>query len=124
MFNGGRVVLSTSTKPDDMCALIEKHHVTHLKVVPALLIRLLNDPAVKKYDLSSLRYIQSGGQRLQPEGRLLSRELIPNAFVQEKFGMSVGLIMFVRLDGTFDGPLLNGGRPRQPAEAVPHLDDD
>ena len=46
-----KVVVSTSTKPEDMCALIEKHRVTHLKVVPALLIRLLNDPAVRKYDL-------------------------------------------------------------------------
>jgi 2,3-dihydroxybenzoate-AMP ligase len=78
MFHGGSVVISMSTRPDDMCALIEKHRVTHLKVVPALLIRLLNDPAVIKYDLSSLRYIQSGGQRLQPEVRLLTRRLIPS----------------------------------------------
>src|ERR1035437_8655427 len=97
LFQGGRVVLSASTKPDDICALIAKHRVTHLKVVPALLIRLLNDPAVKKYDLSSLRYIQSGGQRLQPEVRLLAKKLIPNAFIQENFGMSEGLLTFVRM---------------------------
>src|ERR1700723_1536766 len=46
MFHGGRVVISASTKPEDMCALIERHRVTHVKVVPALLIRLLNDPAI------------------------------------------------------------------------------
>src|SRR5712671_4895374 len=124
MFNGGRVVLSTSTKPDDMCALIEKHHVTHLKVVPALLIRLLNDPAVKKYDLSSLRYIQSGGQRLQPEVRLLSRKLIPSAFVQENFGMSEGLLMFVRIDDPEDVRLETVGRPVSPDDEVKILDDD
>jgi 2,3-dihydroxybenzoate-AMP ligase len=124
MFNGGRVVLSTSTKPDDMCALIEKHHVTHLKVVPALLIRFLNDPAVKKYDLSSLRYIQSGGQRLQPEVRLLSRKLIPSAFVQENFGMSEGLIMFVRIDDPEDVRLETVGRPVSPDDEVRITDDD
>src|SRR6266404_5982985 len=124
LFHGGRAVVSTSTKPDDMCALIEKHRVTHLKVVPALLIRLLNDPAVKKYDLSSLRYIQSGGQRLQPEVRLLSRKLIPSAFVQENFGMSEGLIMFVRIDDPEDVRLETVGRPVSPDDEVRILDDD
>ncbi len=124
LFHGGRVVVSTSTKPDDMCALIEKHRVTHLKVVPALLIRLLNDPAVKKYDLSSLRYIQSGGQRLQPEVRLLSRRLIPSAFVQENFGMSEGLIMFVRIDDPEDVRLETVGRPVSADDEVRILDDD
>ena len=124
MFHGGRVVLSTSAKPDDMCALIERHRVTHLKVVPALLIRLLNDPAVKKFDLSSLRYIQSGGQRLQPEVRLLSRKLIPSAFVQENFGMSEGLIMFVRIDDPEDVRLETVGRPVSPDDEVRITDDE
>jgi 2,3-dihydroxybenzoate-AMP ligase len=124
MFQGGSVVVSTSTRPDDMCALIEKHRVTHIKVVPALLIRILNDPAVKKYDLSSLRYIQSGGQRLQPEVRLLTRKLIPSAFVQENFGMSEGLLMFVRINDPEDVRLETVGRPVSPDDEVKILDDD
>jgi len=124
MFHGGSVVVSMSSRPDDMCALIEKHGVTHVKVVPALLIRLLNDPAVKKYDLSSLRYIQSGGQRLQPEVRLLTRRLIPSAFVQENFGMSEGLLMFVRIDDPEDVCLETVGRPVSPDDEVRILDDD
>jgi 2,3-dihydroxybenzoate-AMP ligase len=124
MFHGGSVVVSMSARPEDMCALIEKHRVTHVKVVPALLIRLLNDPAVKNYDLSSLRYIQSGGQRLQPEVRLLSRKLIPSAFVQENFGMSEGLLMFVRIDDPEDVRLETVGRPVSPDDEVKILDDD
>ena len=124
MFQGGSVVVSMSTRPDDMCALIEKHRVTHIKVVPALLIRLLNDSAVKKYDLSSLRYIQSGGQRLQPEVRLLARKLIPSAFVQENFGMSEGLLMFVRIDDPEDVRLETVGRPVSPDDEVKILDDE
>jgi|SRR5579872_792709 len=124
MFHGGSVVVSMSTRPENMCALIEKHRVTHVKVVPALLIRLLNDPAVKKYDLSSLRYIQSGGQRLQPEVRLLTRKLIPSAFVQENFGMSEGLLMFVRIDDPEDVRLETVGRPVSPDDEVRILDDD
>jgi 2,3-dihydroxybenzoate-AMP ligase len=123
-FHGGKVAVSSSTKPDNMCALIEKHGVTHLKVVPALLIRLLNDPAVKKYDLSSLCYIQSGGQRLQPEVRLLAKRLIPSAFIQENFGMSEGLLMFVRIDDPEDVRLETVGRPVSPDDEVRILDDD
>src|SRR6202049_4955016 len=67
MFHGAKVVISSSPKPEDIYALIQKHRVTHLKVVPALLIRLLNSPAVRQFDLSSLDLIQSGGQCLQPE---------------------------------------------------------
>ena len=55
--------------------------------------------------------IQSGGQRLQPEVRLLSRKLIPSAFIQENFGMSEGLIMFVRLDDPEDVRLETVGWP-------------
>ncbi len=124
MFQGGRVVVSASAKPDDMCALIAKHGVTHLKVVPSLLIRLLNDPAVKKYDLSSMRYIQSGGQRLQPEVRKMAKRLIPSAFVQENFGMSEGLIMFVRIDDPEDVRLETVGCPVCPDDEVRILDDD
>jgi len=124
LFNGGRVVLSTSARPEDVCALIEKHRVTHIKVVPALLIRLLHDPAVSRYDLSSLKIIQSGGQSMLPEVRLLSKKLIPSAFVQENFGMSEGLLMFVRLDDPSDVSQETVGRPVSPDDEVRLLDDD
>jgi 2,3-dihydroxybenzoate-AMP ligase len=124
LFHGGKAVISPSTKPEDMCVLIQIHRVTHLKVVPALLIRLLNDPALTHYDLSSLKVIQSGGQSLQPETRLLANKLIPNAFVQENFGMSEGLLMFVRLDDPEDVCLETVGRPISPDDEVRILDDD
>ena len=124
LFNGGRAVLSTSARPEDVCALIEKHRVTHIKVVPALLIRLLHDPAVARHDLSSLKIIQSGGQSMLPEVRLLSKKLIPSAFVQENFGMSEGLLMFVRLDDPADVCQETVGRPISPDDEVRILDDD
>jgi 2,3-dihydroxybenzoate-AMP ligase len=124
LFHGGRAVLSTSPRPEDVCALIEKHRVTHIKVVPALLIRLLHDPAVTRHDLSSLKIIQSGGQSMLPEVRLLSKRLIPSAFVQENFGMSEGLLMFVRLDDPLDVSQETVGRPVSPDDEVRLLDDD
>jgi len=124
MFHGAKVVIGSSTKPEDICALIQKHRVTHLKVVPALLIRLLNSPAVRHFDLSSLNLIQSGGQCLQPETRLLAKKLIPGAFIQENFGMSEGLLMFVRPDDPEDVCLETVGRPVSPDDEVRILDND
>ena len=123
-FKGAKVVVSTSTKPEDICALIEKHRVTHIKVVPALLIRVLNDPAVTKHDLSSLQIIQSGGQRLQPETRMLAKRLIPSAFIQENFGMSEGLLTFVRLNDRDEVRLETVGTPVCPDDEVRLVDDD
>jgi len=123
-FNGGTVVLSPSTRPEDMFPLVAQHRVTHIKVVPALLIRLINSPEVTKYDTSSLRYIQSGGQRLQPEVRIKTKELIPTVFVQENFGMSEGMLFFVRKGDPEDVRLETVGRPVSPDDEVRLLDDD
>ena len=124
MFCGGKVVLSASTQPQDLFGLIQRHRVTHLKVVPALLIRLINDPAIGKYDLSSLRIIQSGGQRMQPEVRLRTKHLIPGATVQENFGMSEGMLFFVRLEDPEDVRLETCGRPLSPDDEVKLVDDE
>jgi 2,3-dihydroxybenzoate-AMP ligase len=123
-FQGGKVVLSPTTRPEEMFKLIARHKVTHIKVVPALLIRLINDPAVGKYDLSSVRIIQSGGQRMQPEVRLRTHRLIPSCFVQENFGMSEGMLFFVRLDDPQEVKLETCGRPICPDDEVLLLDDD
>src|SRR5262249_23496139 len=87
----------------------------------------------KNYDLSSLRVIQSGGQRLQPETRLKTQELIPSVTVQENFGMAEGVLMFVRLDDPADVRLETVGRPVCPdgeimllaeEDAIMRLDED
>src|SRR4051812_5391978 len=105
-------------------SLIQEHRVTHIKVVPALLIRLINDPSIGQYDLSSLKIIQSGGQRMQPEVRLKTHELIRSSFVQENFGMSEGMLFFVHLDDPQDVKLETCGRPICEDDEVQLVDDD
>jgi 2,3-dihydroxybenzoate-AMP ligase len=124
IFKGARVVLATDTSPEAVFRLVAKHKVTHIHVVPALLIRWLADPAIARYDLSSLRVIQSGGQRLQPETRIKTQELIPSVTVQENFGMAEGVLMFVRLDDPPDVRLETVGRPICPDDEIMLLDDD
>ena len=124
LLSGGTVVLGTSTRPRDVFELIQRHRVTHIHLVPALLIRWIDDPAIDNYDLSSLRVIQSGGQRLQPEVRLRAERALPGCFIQENFGMAEGLIMFVR---SSDPPRVRRetcGRPASPADEVYLVDED
>lgn len=124
MFQGATVVLHGNTRPAEMFELIRRHGVTHLKVVPALLVRLINDPAVETAELGSVQQIQSGGQRMQPEVRLRTRQVFPNAFVQENFGMSEGLLMFVRRGDSEEVLLETCGRPVCPDDEVRLIDEE
>jgi 2,3-dihydroxybenzoate-AMP ligase len=123
LLRGAKVVLSTSVRAANAFALVERHHITHIHVVPALLIRWINDPLVEQYDVSSLRVIQSGGQRLQPNVRTHTERVL-GCSVQENFGMAEGLLMFVRLDDPSDVRLETVGRPICPDDEVRIVDEE
>jgi 2,3-dihydroxybenzoate-AMP ligase len=124
LLKGATVVMGQSTRPADVFAQVQQHRVTHIHVVPALLIRWVNDPGVENFDLSSVRVIQSGGQRMQPDTRLRTEHVFPKCTVQENFGMSEGLIMFVRLDDPPDVRLETCGRPICADDEVRLVDED
>src|SRR5437879_3700737 len=121
---GARVVLSNSTRPDDILALVERERVTHLELVPALLIRCNSSPSISTRDLSSLRVINTGGQKLQPEVKRRAEQLVPTCRVQEVFGMAEGLLCFVRLDDAPDVRYETVGRPVCPDDELLLVDDD
>lgn len=56
---GGTVVLTTSTRPADILAAIQKHQVSAVFLPPTLIYMLLNEPGLGWYDLSSLKYLIS-----------------------------------------------------------------
>lgn len=118
LLSGASVYLSGQARPPAVFAAIDEHRVTHIHVVPALLIRWINNPAAADYDLGSVRVVQSGGQRLQPETRLRAEKVFPNMTVQENFGMAEGLLMFVRLDDPAEVRLETVGRPICPDDEV------
>jgi non-ribosomal peptide synthetase component E (peptide arylation enzyme) len=88
-----------------------------------LLIRWINDPDTDRYDLGSVRVVQSGGQRLQPETRIRTERVFRNVTVQENFGMAEGLLMFVRLDDPPEVRLETVGRPICPDDEVRLVDE-
>ena len=124
LLTGATVYLSRSTRGPDVFAVIDRHRVTHIHVVPALLIQWINHPVAGDFDLGSVRVVQSGGQRLQPETRVRAERVFRNVTVQENFGMAEGLLMFVRLDDPPEVRLETVGRPICPDDEVRLVDED
>jgi 2,3-dihydroxybenzoate-AMP ligase len=123
MLQGARSIIADSTRPADVFYLIERERVTHIELVPAVLIRWLNDPQINAHDLSSVRVINTGGQKLQPEVKRRAEELIPNCKVQEIFGMAEGLLCFVRLDDPLEVRMETVGRPVCPDDELKLVDE-
>lgn len=124
LMRGAAAVLSDSAGPEKVFGLIQRYRVTHIHVVPALLIRWISAPSAAGYDLTSVRVVQSGGQRLQPDTRLRAERLFPSCTVQENFGMAEGLLLFVQLG---DDPAVRRetcGRPICPDDEIRLVDDD
>jgi 2,3-dihydroxybenzoate-AMP ligase len=124
LLRGATACLSASTRGLSVFGAIDRHRVTHIHVVPALLIRWINDPVARDFDLGSVRVIQSGGQRLQPETRQRTERVFRNVTVQENFGMAEGLLMFVRLDDPPEVRLETVGRPICPDDEVRLVNED
>ena len=124
LLEGARIVLSTSTRPSDVMPLIERERITHLEIVPALIIRWLDDPELGKYDVSSVRVVNSGGQKYQPETKVRTEEVFDKAKVQEVFGMAEGLLMYSRLEDSREARIETVGRPVCPDDEVLLVDDD
>ena len=122
--HGASVAVGASAKAPDVFSTIERERVTHVAGVPALYIRWMADPSAGAHDLSSVRLLQSGGQRLQPEVRRRMGEVFPNAFVQENFGMSEGTLFFVRKDAPEEVRMETVGTPVSPDDEVRLTDEE
>ncbi|XAR60013.1 hypothetical protein NMG60_11033236 [Bertholletia excelsa] len=67
---------------------VEKYKVTHLWVVPPIILALAKQSVVKKYDLSSLRQIGSGAAPLGKDLMVECARNFPQAVVMQGYGMT------------------------------------
>ncbi|MFH8591084.1 AMP-binding protein [Streptomyces rimosus] len=63
---GGSVVLQESFDPGRVLAAVERERISHLWLLPPLIYRLLDHPALARTDLSSVRRISYGGCAASP----------------------------------------------------------
>jgi 2,3-dihydroxybenzoate-AMP ligase len=120
--NGGKVVLTDNAEPANAFMLIEREHVTVTSLVPALAIRWLEAPERERFDLSSLRLLQVGGARLNPESARRIKPII-GCQLQQVFGMAEGLLNYTRLDDPEDEIVNTQGRPCSPGDEFRIVDD-
>ncbi len=121
---GGRVILCPSTDPDEIFKAIESHRASVLPATPALLINLLASPRRSQHDLSSLRQIIVGGQRMLPE--LVDRlcGAFPHATPLHAFGMAEGLTNLTRPEDPLECKRETQGRPVSPADELRIVDEE
>jgi 2,3-dihydroxybenzoate-AMP ligase len=122
LHNGGKVVLTTTTDPEQVFALIERERITVTALVPALAIRWLDAQARPRYDLSSLQLLQVGGARLNPEAAQRVQPLL-GCQLQQVYGMAEGLLNYTRLDDPEEVIIGSQGRPMSPGDEFRIVDD-
>lgn len=108
-FNCAKYVLIDSTKPEDICAVIEREKVTAFPTVPAILQRIVNFEGLGKYDLTSLNKVYSGGAASTAELVKAVHERLRCAFVNA-YGSAEGSCAMTRLDDDLETICTTVGR--------------
>jgi len=96
---GAHTVLLPQVDPDEILSLIPRYQVTHTFVVPAVLMFLLNAPAVGQTDFSSLTSILYGAAPISDDVLRRCLEVMGCAFTQV-YGLTetTGAITILRAD--------------------------
>ena len=120
---GASVIMCPSTDADEVFGAIERHRATVLPATPALIIALFNSAQRTRYDLSSLRQICVGGQRMLPELFDRVRATFGGALPIHAFGMAEGLTNLSRPGDPLDVQRETQGRPVSPADEIRIVDE-
>ncbi|OAX80960.1 hypothetical protein ACJ72_04698 [Emergomyces africanus] len=83
MYTGVHMVVMSKFDIEKWCAHIQNFRITFSYVVPPVVVLLAKHPAVEKFDLSSLRLLNSGAAPL-------SRELVETMYARIKTGIKQG----------------------------------
>jgi acyl-CoA synthetase (AMP-forming)/AMP-acid ligase II len=119
---GVSVVVMDRFDPEQVLALVERHHVTHVQFVPTMFVRMLKLPAEvrQRYDLSSLRYVVHAAA---PCRITVKEQMIDwlGPIVHEYYSASESNCLFM-----IDAPtwLAHRGSVGKAAVGVPHILDD
>ena len=114
--DGGRVVLQPRFEAEELLALVARHRISHLHMVPTMFVRLLKLPreARSRHDLSSLRFVVHAAAPCPPE---VKRRMIEwwGPVINEYYGATeTGAVVFhtsdeaLRKPGTVGRPIEGG----------------
>lgn len=88
LYAGGSLVIHRSFDPAETLKTIDKEKITNLWLAPSMMIRVLNEPTFDQYDISSLRFIIDGGEKM-PEALIKKIEQkFPNTWFANAYGLT------------------------------------
>jgi fatty-acyl-CoA synthase len=87
VFNGTTLVLLPRWDRDAAAACVQKHRITALVLITAMVIDFMANPRLAEYDLSSLRRVAGGGAAM-PKAVALALEKMLGMKYAEGYGMS------------------------------------
>ncbi|KAJ6839981.1 putative 4-coumarate--CoA ligase 3 [Iris pallida] len=85
---GSAIVIMRKFDIVKLMELVEKHRVTIAPFVPPIVVEIAKNPAVDRYDLSSIRIVMSGAAPMGKELENKLMEKIPNATLGQGYGMT------------------------------------
>lgn len=85
---GGSAVILRRFDPIEVLKAIDKERITGIWLAPAMINMLLQEPTIKQYDVSSLRFVIDGGEKM-PEPLIRKfTELFPNTWFADAYGLT------------------------------------
>ncbi|KAJ7768281.1 acetyl-CoA synthetase-like protein [Mycena metata] len=115
IYAGLTLVLTPKFNFENFLASIERNRITHLTLVPPQAVLLCKHPAVKRYDLSSVRYCIVAAAPLSATLTQELLEILPNVHLGQGYGLTetcgtVGMFPLTQKIGTLGsgGQLLPG----------------
>lgn len=115
---GAKTVMLEHFTPEDACRLIQEERVTAVGAVPTHLVRLVEFPGLKDYDLSSLRFIQVSGGMLTYHLGVETESKLGCKVIQGYGGMDIGAVASGYLDAPQEIRLKSVGRILRGNEAT------
>ena len=98
---GVKFIMMRWWNPEEAMKLIEKFRVTFITFVPTMYWHLLDNPNIDKYDLSSMKYCNSGAAAMSPE-------------IAYKWKQKFGLDIYEGWGMTESGAITSGNSPLRP----------
>ncbi|RLK53920.1 (2,3-dihydroxybenzoyl)adenylate synthase [Actinokineospora cianjurensis] len=118
---GGVAVMAAAPSPDVAFPLIQREGVTVSALVPPMARMWVEATEWSTEDLSTLRLLQVGGAKMDPD---LARAVPPalGCAVQQVFGMAEGLLNYTRAEDSADLVENTQGRPLSPDDEIRVVD--
>ncbi|KAL0961368.1 hypothetical protein HGRIS_006324 [Hohenbuehelia grisea] len=89
LFSGLSLVVIPKFNFTGMLQSIQRHRITHLMLVPPQVVLLCKHPAVKEYNLSSIRFIMVGAAPLKTEITQRIYQMFPDAHIGQAYATTM-----------------------------------